>query len=123
MATQVGSNAMGGLTIHYCAAEDTADLLPSNVNTERHKKEILSFRVDNVSGDMGQCSGKLGGGHSASDVVSNTAWVREVVTTYQKRRRGISKFCNFTFQPLGASCDGQEEYHGYVSPSSMILIH
>ena len=75
---------------------------------------------------MGQCSGKLGG---AGDVLSSTAWAREVLTGYQKKRRGdlttslctnfyrqtffsgITKFCNFSFEPIGTSCDGQEERH------------
>ena len=24
---------------------------------------------------------------------------------------GLSKFCNFSFEPIGRSCDDQEEYH------------
>ena len=75
---------------------------------------------------MGQCSGKLGG---PGDVLGSTAWAREVLTGYQKKRRGetslvislhfyretfisgITKFCNFSFEPIGTSCDGQEERH------------
>ena len=34
---------------------------------------------------MGQCSGKLGG---PGDVLGSTAWAREVLTGYQKKRRG-----------------------------------
>ena len=75
---------------------------------------------------MGQCSGKLGG---PGDVLGSTTWAREVLTGYQKKRRGdlttslctnfyrqtfisgITKFCNFSFEPIGTSCDGQEERH------------
>ena len=76
---------------------------------------------------MGLCSGKLGDGRPG-DVLGSTAWAREVLTGYQKKRRGISqlvpltsyfkgnilgitKFCNFSFEPIGSSCDGQEERH------------
>ena len=59
---------------------------------------------------MGQCSGKFGS-HSSHDLLSNTAWVREVVTGHQKKRRGISKFCNFSFEHVGESSDGGEECH------------
>ena len=34
---------------------------------------------------MGQCSGKLGG---PGDVLGSTAWARQVLTGYQKKRRG-----------------------------------
>ena len=75
---------------------------------------------------MGQCSTKLGG---PTDVLGSTAWAREVLTGYQKKRRGetslvislhfyretfisgLTKFCNFSFEPIGTSCDGQEERH------------
>ena len=104
---------------------------------------------------MGLCSGKLGLGANQGDVLASTAWVREVVTQHQKKRKGIldrenkfkefskiflktlfsaiivrcqrieshaiaciifiiagvSKFCNFTFEPLGRSCNDLEEYH------------
>ena len=36
---------------------------------------------------MGLCSGKLGPGQQG-DILATTAWVREVVTSHQKRRRG-----------------------------------
>ena len=40
-----------------------------------------------VRGGMGLCSGKLGPGQQG-DILATTAWVREVVTSHQKRRRG-----------------------------------
>ena len=39
---------------------------------------------------MGLCSGKLGDGRPG-DVLGSTAWAREVLTGYQKKRRGISQ--------------------------------
>jgi len=60
---------------------------------------------------MGLCSGKLGLGTNQGDVLATTAWVREVVTQHQKKRKGVSKFCNFTFEPLGRSCNDLEEHH------------
>ena len=78
---------------------------------------------------MGLCSGKLGAGPGDGDLLATTSWVREVVTSHQKKRKGdtlsiilmclsfnslclgISKFCNFTFDPIGRSCNNQEEYH------------
>ena len=76
---------------------------------------------------MGLCSGKLGGS-SSGDVLETTAWIREVVACHQRKRKGsivffhsynnnnykfsgISKFSKFTFEPLGSSCRGGEEYH------------
>jgi len=59
---------------------------------------------------MGLCSTKFGAG-SASDVLANTNWIKEVVINHQKKRKGLSKFCNFSFEPIGRSCDDQEEYH------------
>lgn len=59
---------------------------------------------------MGLCSGKLGGS-SSGDVLETTAWIREVVACHQRKRKGISKFSKFTFEPLGSSCHGGEDYH------------
>ena len=38
---------------------------------------------------MGLCSTKFGAG-SASDVLANTNWIKEVVINHQKKRKGIS---------------------------------
>ena len=40
--------------------------------------------------EMGQCSGRLGGGRTG-DVLGSTVWAREVVTGYQRKRRGIQQ--------------------------------
>ena len=44
---------------------------------------------------MGLCSGKLGDGRPG-DVLGSTAWAREVLTGYQKKRRGISQLVPLT---------------------------
>lgn len=58
---------------------------------------------------MGGCSGKPATSRSTSswDLLSSTTWIRGVVTS---KRKGVDKFCSFTFTPMG-TWRGQEEVH------------
>eukprot|EP00090_Calanus_glacialis_P001330 TRINITY_DN10935_c0_g1_i2.p1 TRINITY_DN10935_c0_g1~~TRINITY_DN10935_c0_g1_i2.p1 ORF type:complete len:452 (-),score=118.69 TRINITY_DN10935_c0_g1_i2:78-1433(-) len=60
---------------------------------------------------MGLCSGKLGGGGDCVDILETTAWIRGVVTGHQAKRKGLSKFCKFSFEPLGSRCNDEESSH------------
>lgn len=60
---------------------------------------------------MGLCSGKaITGSGSSFDILESTAWIREVVVHNQKKRKGVGKFCSFSFSPLGV-WKGVEEVH------------
>ena len=47
--------------------------------------KVMAVRRCEEVWEMGQCSGKLGG---PGDVLGSTAWARQVLTGYQKKRRG-----------------------------------